>query len=63
MTGETLAFGPLAATRMACPEPLMAQESQMFELLGAVRGFQITEAGDLVLHAADGRQIEARPAH
>jgi heat shock protein HslJ len=61
LTGETLTFGPLAGTRMACPEALMQQESRMFELLAAVRGFQITEAGDLVLLAGD-RQVVARRA-
>ncbi|MFO1147270.1 MAG: META domain-containing protein [Alsobacter sp.] len=63
LTGETLSFGPLAATRMACPEPLMQQESRLFAILAAVRGFQIAESGDLVLLTVDGPQLVARPEH
>lgn len=37
--GEGLTIGPLAATRMACPEPAMTVEGQLFAALGAVRGF------------------------
>jgi heat shock protein HslJ len=60
LTGETLTFGPLAATRMACPPPQMEQESRVFDLLQAVRGFDITDGGDLVLLAGDGRRLVAR---
>lgn len=61
LTGETLTFGPLAATNMACPPPLMEQESRVFELLQAVRGFDVTPGGELVLLAPDGRRLVARP--
>ena len=36
LTGEGLAFGPAAATRMACPQTQMKTEARFFERLGQV---------------------------
>lgn len=44
----TLTFGPLAATRRACPEAEMSQEQRFFAALGAVKGARI-EDGKLLL--------------
>jgi len=41
MERRRLAFGPVAATLMACPPPLDSQERLLGEVLGAVRGWQI----------------------
>jgi heat shock protein HslJ len=32
--GDALTLGPLGATKMACPEPIMAQEKRFLEALG-----------------------------
>jgi len=34
-------IGPVASTRMACPEPVMAQEDRYLAALGAVTGYRI----------------------
>ncbi len=49
----TLAFGPLAATRRACPEPAMTQEARFFAALAASKAARI-EDGKLVLLDASG---------
>jgi heat shock protein HslJ len=53
-----LEVSPLAATRMACPEPAMRQEGEIFGILtGAVR-FEFDPLSDrLTLTGADGRTI------
>lgn len=45
-----LTFGPAAATRMACDEATMAQETAFFDALAAVTSF---ETGDHVLRLLD----------
>lgn len=40
ISGKTLAFGPAAATRMACAGELMTQESDYFAALAAVASFE-----------------------
>lgn len=52
----TLAFGPLAATRRACPEPQMSQEQRFFAALGAVKGARIEE-GTLLLVDLQGAPL------
>lgn len=59
LTGETLAVGRAAVTRMACPPPRMAQEARFLELLQGVRRFDIADDGSLVLIGDDGRAIRA----
>jgi heat shock protein HslJ len=62
MTGETLQFGPLAATRMACVAALMAQEGAVFAALSEVRRFDFAPDGALLLlGAADQVLLRARP--
>lgn len=56
-----LEFGPLAATRRACPEPQMQQEMGFFAALEAVRGFRV-EGGTLVLLDSAGA-VAARLVH
>jgi heat shock protein HslJ len=51
--GEGLAFGALAGTKMACPEPLMAVEQRWLEMLQTVTRFDIADDGALILHALD----------
>ncbi len=49
----TIAFSPLATTRMACPGPAMEQEGRFLAALVAARRFRI-EGGRLMLSAEDG---------
>jgi heat shock protein HslJ len=62
LTGETLSFGAIASTRMACAEALMAQESRFFDALGEVIGFDMDDTGALVLRGASGPLVTARAA-
>ncbi|MCP1335949.1 META domain-containing protein [Futiania mangrovi] len=62
LTGETLTFSRLAATKMACPPAQMDLESRFFGLLGEVRRFGIASNGALVLHTDGGGRIVARRA-
>ncbi|MFD0857828.1 META domain-containing protein [Roseovarius aquimarinus] len=54
--GSALGFGMGAATRMACPGPLEAQEKMLIATLAEVRGYQM-EDGDLLLLNAPGEVI------
>lgn len=40
-SGEALAIGPLASTRMACPPELMAQEAALLDAYARTTGFRI----------------------
>ncbi|WP_237217334.1 META domain-containing protein, partial [Falsiroseomonas oryziterrae] len=60
MAGDALSFQGVAATRMACPEPAMAQEEALFRLFGSVRAHRFTEDGALVIEGADGTTLVAR---
>ncbi len=52
----TLGFTPLAATRMACPEPMMRTEADFFAALDATRDAVATHLL-LALFDADGRLL------
>jgi heat shock protein HslJ len=49
----SIKIGPLASTRMACPQPAMEAEAKFFAMLDEVRSFERTEAS-LSLRSADG---------
>ena len=49
LTGEGISFGPMAATKMACPPALMDLETKVFEALGQVRRFDFDDTGALLL--------------
>ena len=49
----TIALGPIAATRMACPPPIMEQEQRFFAALESVRRYEV-DKGMLVLRDQDG---------
>lgn len=53
LTGESLSFGPLASTKMACAEPVMEQEIRYLELLQDIRRFELDPQGRLILYSAD----------
>jgi heat shock protein HslJ len=52
--GSSLSFGPLASTRMACPD--MALETAYFAALGEIAAYQV-QGEQLVLSNADGKEI------
>ncbi|MFO0991562.1 MAG: META domain-containing protein [Hyphomicrobiales bacterium] len=54
--GETLKFGQIAATKMACTPDRMKQEQAWLHMLDKVRGFEATHLV-LKLKAADGKVI------
>jgi D-alanyl-D-alanine carboxypeptidase len=51
-----LKISEVASTKMACPDPIMAQEDAYLKLLRAAKSYQI-EAGELYLLDGDGRAI------
>lgn len=61
LSGELLSFGPAAATRMACPDPLMALEREFHAMLSRVTRFDIGAGGTLRLVAGDEVVAEAHP--
>lgn len=56
LEGTALKIGQAISTRMACPEPVMAQESAYLQALAKVSGFA-TEEGALVLRDAAGAEL------
>jgi heat shock protein HslJ len=53
LTGETLAIGPLATTRMACEEAILTQETQFLAALQGATGYRV-EGANVTLTSADG---------
>ena len=52
MDGNTIAFGPLAVTRMACAERIMLQEQQYLDALAKAQRLELWDAQLLVFAAA-----------
>lgn len=59
--GETLTFGPLVTTRMACPEAIMQQETAYLSALEGGAAYTIAN-GRLTLVAANGTELVFAPA-
>lgn len=55
-SGKTLTFGPMMATRMACPPPLDEVERAYLAALQNVRGFRF-EGTNLVFLGEDGAPL------
>lgn len=60
LSGEGLTVGPAAATMMACPEAVMAQEQRVFQALEQIDRFEIDATGALILIGADKALMTAR---
>ncbi|MGE3301495.1 MAG: META domain-containing protein [Hyphomonadaceae bacterium] len=58
---EALTFSALGATKMACAQPLMDQETKFLAALGKAQTYAMDERGGLVIALADGRSIVLRP--
>lgn len=57
-----LELSRMAATRMACPDTLMHQESRFLQLLGNVQNYRFEPDGRLVLETVEGVRITAVPS-
>ena len=60
--GQTISFGTLALTRMACPPPVMEVESRLLALLQAATNVRFTPGGDAIITAPGGRILTLRRA-
>ena len=60
LSGEGLSLGPLASTKMACPETLMSLERSVLDALARVTGFDIDATGALLLMAGDAGVMRLR---
>lgn len=56
IAGEKMTFGPMMATRMACPPPLMEQEQLYSAALEATRSYAIKD-GKLSLRDDSGAEV------
>ncbi len=56
VAGNSLAFGGIGTTRMACPPAVMQQESKFLNALGAARTFRFT-GPNLELYDAAGAKL------
>ena len=54
MNGAEVTFGPAAATKMACAEPVMQQEQNLFQAFENVATYTITDDGSLLLKDRNG---------
>jgi putative lipoprotein len=50
--GERVSFGPLGATKMACPPALMDQERRFFAALEGAERWALDDGGLFLLYAA-----------
>ncbi len=55
-SGGTLSIGPLAATRMACPEDKMKTEREVFAILDAAKS-AVADAASLTLKDGTGKVL------
>jgi heat shock protein HslJ len=56
IAGAQLSFGSLGATKMACPEALMDQETRFFQALESAERWSFDEHGLLLVHSAGADQ-------
>ena len=59
-SGDTLRFGPLATTRMACEEAVMRRETAFLAALAATTRFEVA-GSHLVLFDADRASLDSKP--
>jgi heat shock protein HslJ len=61
LAGNSLSFGALAATKMACePVAAMAREQLYFNVLAKVTHYELRNSGELVLLTDDNMRIVLR---
>lgn len=59
LEGASLVTGEAVGTRMACPEPVMAQETAFLAFIGTPLTVAFDPDGTLVLTASDGTELRA----
>jgi len=57
--GDAISFGPLMSTQMACPQPVMDQEMQLFAALAASKSFQVSGSTLTLRDGGDATQVTA----
>jgi heat shock protein HslJ len=57
ISGETIRFGPLASTRMACPPAIGDQEGRFFAALQSTTRFVVDPEDKMVLYDAAGQAV------
>jgi heat shock protein HslJ len=57
-TETGLAFGPLGATRMACPEPIMSREAAFLDALQRTRNIESGKGRMSLLDGGNGVLVE-----
>jgi len=57
LAGDSLRFGPLISTMMACAEALMTQERRYFDALAQATRYAVADDGALMLTTADGQAL------
>ncbi|KAA0968931.1 META domain-containing protein [Aureimonas fodinaquatilis] len=63
VTETTIEFGPLAGTKMACPEAVMNQENKFHNALSQAAGWQLTAADKLELTDETGKTLVVFARH
>jgi heat shock protein HslJ len=53
----TLSFGPMMSTRMACPDPIAAQEYGFVTMLGKLKSTAFAITGEMILTGEDGYNV------
>jgi heat shock protein HslJ len=54
--GGAIAFGPIASTKMLCPDPVQQNEDHLFEVLSQIAGFR-RDGTELELTAEAGEPL------
>jgi heat shock protein HslJ len=57
ISGQSIKFGPLAGTMMACPPAVMQQEQKFHAAMKEVTSWSLTAHGQLVLSDAAGKAL------
>ncbi|MDU9003670.1 META domain-containing protein [Sedimentitalea todarodis] len=60
LSGDMLSIGPLASTRMACPEAISNQENRFFETIASPLRAAMDETRALILTGEAGKTLRAR---
>jgi putative lipoprotein len=63
LSGETIGFGQMISTMMACAPAVGEQEQRFLRALGETRRWRIDATGALLLSGADGRRLALLRQH
>ena len=59
-TGNSISFGAMISTQMACEGAIMEREQAYLDLLGRVSSYELRNNAELILSAEDGKRIRLR---